>query len=140
MHTRKGLIVYAWVLMTSHVHMIIGTKQEKKQETLRDPKKYTSKKIIEAIKGNPQESGKERLLWMLERAGKKNGKNKKYQYWQQHKKPIELYDKKIIDQKLDYLHNNPVEEGYVIEPYEYKYSRAIDYSGGKGMVDVVLIC
>jgi REP element-mobilizing transposase RayT len=135
----KGLIVYAWVLMTSHVHMIIGTEREKMQDILRDLKMYTSKKIIDAIKETPVESRREWLLWMLERAGKKNGNNKKYQFWQQHNKPIELYDNKIIEQKLNYLHNNPVEEDYVNEPYEYKYSSAIDYSGGKGMVDVVLI-
>jgi hypothetical protein len=44
-----------------------------------------------------------------------------------------------IDQKLDYLHYNPVEEGFVNEAYEYKYSSAIDYSGRKGLVYVELI-
>ena len=135
----KGLIVYAWVIMTSHVHMIIGTKQEKMQDILRDLKKHTSKSVIKSIKNNPTESRKEWMLWMFERAGKKNGNNKKYQFWQQHNKPIELSDNKIIDQKLNYLHNNPVVEGFVIDPHEYKYSSAIDYAEGKGMIDVVLM-
>ncbi|MBN2486119.1 MAG: hypothetical protein JXB34_09115 [Bacteroidales bacterium] len=46
---------------------------------------------------------------------------------------------RIMEQKLEYLHNNPVMEGYVFEPHEYKYSIAIDYVGGKGFVNVVLI-
>lgn len=132
----KGLVVYAWIIMSSHVHMIIGTRKEKMQDIIRDIKKFTSKEIVKAIQDNPTESRKEWLLWMLERAGKKNGNNKKYQFWQQHNKPIELYDNKIIEQKLKYLHNNPVEEGYVFEPHEYKYSSAIDYSGGSGMVSI----
>ena len=136
---QKGLLVYAWVIMTSHVHMIIGTKQEKMQDIVRDMKKYSSKEIIKTIKENPVESRKEWILWMFERAGKKNGNNKKYQFWQQHNKPIELYDKKILEQKLDYIHNNPVEEGFVCEPYEYKYSSAIDYAEGSGMVKVSLV-
>ncbi len=135
----KGLIVYAWVIMTSHVHMIIGTKKEKMQDIVRDLKKYTSKAIINAIQDNPKESRKEWMVRMFEKAGTKNSNNKKYQFWQQHNHPIELSDNKLIDQKLDYLHDNPIKEGFVNEAHEYKYSSAIDYSGGRGMVDVELI-
>ena len=135
----KGLIVYAWVIMTSHVHMIIGTRKEKMQDILRDLKKYTSKALINAIKENPVESRKEWMLWMMKRAGRKNGNNTTYQFWQQHNKPIELTDNQIAEQKLDYLHNNPVAEGFVYEPHEYKYSSAIDYGGNKGLVDVELM-
>ncbi|MBN2167402.1 MAG: hypothetical protein JW717_14095 [Marinilabiliaceae bacterium] len=77
---------------------------------------------------------------MFERAAKKNGNNTCFQFWQQHNKPIELYNNVIIDHKLEYLHNNPVVEGFVNEVHEYKYSSAIDYFGGKGMVKVKLIC
>jgi len=125
--------------MTSHVHMIIGTRKEKMQDIVRDLKKYTSKAIINAIKENPTESRKEWMLWMIERAGKKNGNNKKYQFWQQHNMPIELSDNKIIDQKLNYLHENPVAEGFVNEAHEYKYSSAIDYADGKGLVKIELL-
>ena len=135
----KGLVVYVWVIMSSHVHMIIGTKGEKMQDIIRDLKKHTSKAILKAIEENVQESRREWMLWMFERAGKKNGNNKKYQFWQQHNKPIELFDNKIISQKLDYLHNNPVEEGFVNEAHEYKYSSAIDYSEGKGYINVTKI-
>ncbi len=135
----KGLVVYAWVLMSSHAHMIIGTQQNKMQDILRDLKKFTSKKIIDAIKNNPQESRKEWLLWMLERAGQKNGNNTKYQFWQQHNHPIELFNNAILDQKLEYIHQNPVEEEIVNEPFDYKYSSAIDYSGDKGLIDITLI-
>lgn len=41
-----------------------------------------------------------------------------------------------MDQKLDYLHYNPVEAGVVSEPHHYRYSSALDYSGGKGMIEV----
>lgn len=135
----KGFIVYAWIIMSSHVHMIIGTKGEKMQDIVRDLKKYTSKTIIKAISENIQESRRQWLLSMFKRAGKGNINNKKYQFWQQHNHPIELDNNQIIEQKLNYLHNNPVKEGYVYEPHEYKYSSAIDYSGGEGMISVVLL-
>ncbi len=102
-------------------------------------KKYTSKAIIKAIEENPQESRKEWLLWFFERAGKKNSNNSKYQFWQQNNKPIELSNSKILEQKLNYIHNNPVEEGIVFESHEYRYSSAVDYAGSKGMIDIELV-
>lgn len=84
--------------------------------------------IIKSIRENPQESRKEWLLWMFERAGKKNGNNTLYQFWQQANHPIELAGN-MIDQKLEYIHNNPVNAGWVNEPEEYFYSSARNYAG-----------
>lgn len=53
--------------------------------------------------------------------------------------PVELWSNKMIDQKLNYIHNNPVEEGLVFEPEQYIYSSAVDYVGGKGLLDIILI-
>ena len=50
---------------------------------LRDMKKYTSKQIISGIQENPKESRKEWMIWMFERAGKRNSNNENYQFWQQ---------------------------------------------------------
>jgi hypothetical protein len=55
---------------------------EKIEHILRDLKKFTSKAIISAISENQQESRKEWMLWMFERAGKKNPNNIKYLFWQ----------------------------------------------------------
>ena len=87
----KGLEVCAYCIMSSHIHMILGRNSEPNLEgIIRDIKKYTSLKIIEAIKDNQQESRKELFLWLFERAGRKNSNNKKYQFWQQHNHPAEL--------------------------------------------------
>ncbi|CAH8293463.1 hypothetical protein EV196_103179 [Mariniflexile fucanivorans] len=96
-------------------------------ELLRDFKKHTSKKIIEAIENNPQESKRELFLWLFERAGKKQGNVSKYQFWQHHNKPIELWSDKVIKQKIDYVHNNPVESGFVTNPIDWKYSSARNF-------------
>ncbi len=136
----KGLEVYAWCLMTSHVHLIVGTKGENKLEgILRDVKRHTSKSVLKAIEENLQESRKEWLLWMFERAGKRNPNNTTYQFWQQSSHPIELSTNFIIDQKANYIHNNPCEAGIVTRPEDYLYSSAIDYSGGKGLVEIIHI-
>lgn len=123
----KGMELYCYCFMPSHIHFIFRSSNEKPMELLRDFKKYTAKKVIETIETNPQESRKEWLLWMFERAGKKAGNINKYQFWQHHNKPIELWSEKVIKQKIDYIHNNPVESGFVTNPVDWKYSSARNY-------------
>ncbi|KQR67480.1 transposase [Pedobacter sp. Leaf176] len=136
---QKGLEIYAWCIMTSHVHLIIGSNGEKMEDIIRDFKSFTSKCLRKSIAENPVESRKEWLLWMMKRAGSKNSNNENFQFWQQNNHPIELWDNYMIEQKLDYLHNNPVVSGIVDEPMHYLYSSARDYSGFKGLIDIKLI-
>ena len=67
---KKGLEIFSWCIMTNHVHLIIGTSGSKMEDILRDFKSFTSRELKEAIKNNNQESRKEWIVWMMERAGK----------------------------------------------------------------------
>ncbi|MGZ3757111.1 MAG: REP-associated tyrosine transposase [Mucilaginibacter sp.] len=135
----KGLELHAWVIMSNHVHLIIGTNDKPMQDILRDMKRHTSKTIIKAIEDNPQESRKEWMLYQFERAGKHNPNNEQYQFWQQGNHPIELWSKPVIDQKLNYIHTNPVVAGWVDFPEYYLYSSARDYADIKGLLDIDLL-
>ena len=75
---------------------------------------------------------------MLKRAGQKNGNNKEHQFWQQHNQPLVMSNAVIFEQKLNYIHNNPVEMGFVDSPEEYVYSSARDYAKERGLVRVTL--
>ena len=79
------------------------------------------------------------MLWLMERAGKKNSNNNDYQFWQQDNHPIELWDNYMMDQKLEYLHMNPVLSGFVDRPEAYVYSSARNYAGEKGLLDIQFI-
>lgn len=136
---KKGLEIYAWCVMSSHVHLIIGTTGNKMEDILRDFKGFTSKALKKAILDHPTESRKEWLLWMMQRAGKKNSNNLGFQFWQQDNHPIELWDNYMMEQKLAYIHHNPVVSGIVDEPMHYLYSSARDYAGIKGLLDIKLI-
>lgn len=120
----KGMEVFAYCFMPSHVHLIFRDNQENPSALLRDFKKFTAKKMIASIQENPQESRKEWLLWMMEQAAKKKGNIAQHQFWQHHNKPVELWSPKVIKQKIDYIHNNPVVSGFVINPVDWKYSSA----------------
>ena len=133
----KGLMIYGWVLMTNHAHLIISKNgNDLLENIMRDMKKFLSHKIIEAVRGNIQESRREWILELFARAGKNNSNNRKYQFWQQDNHPIELTSNEIKDQKLYYIHRNPVEAGFVDEPEHWRYSSARNYAGEKGMIDV----
>ena len=135
----KGLEIYGWCIMSSHIHMIIGTHGDKLENIMRDMKKHTSNALKQAIKSHPGESRREWMLWMMERAGKKNAHNSEFQLWQQDNHPIELYDEKILHQKLDYIHFNPVIAGIVEKPEDYLYSSARDYYGLPGLIEITLV-
>ena len=134
--SEKGMELYCYCFMPSHVHFIFRSANEQPSELLRDFKRHTSKKVLEAIENNPQESRKEWLLWMFERAGKKNVTTSKYQFWQHHNKPIELWSEKVIKQKIDYIHNNPIESGFVTNAIDWKYSSARNYQDDHTVLEI----
>jgi len=128
--------LFAYCFMPSHVHLIFRSSNEDPSGLLRDFKKHTAKELIKAIEENPQESRKEWLIWMFERAGKKNGNTTKYQFWQHHNKPIELWSPAVIKQKIAYIHKNPVISGFVTEPTEWKYSSARNFSDDNTILEI----
>jgi len=136
----KGMEIYAWCIMTNHVHLIFRSINGQKPELLiGDFKRFTSKSIVKAIKENTRESRREFLLNQFQKAADKSSNVKDYQFWRHDNKPIELWSNKVIFQKINYIHNNPVEEGLVYNPEDYVYSSARDYSGEKGILDNVVV-
>jgi len=99
-------------------------------------KSYTSTQLKKMLKQHPQESRKEWMVWMMERAGKKNSNNSDWQFWQQHNKPLEIKDQEMFDKMLNYIHDNPVRNGLVLNDWEYIYSSGMDYQGKKGLVNI----
>jgi putative transposase len=133
----KGLLLYAWVVMTNHAHLIISSETNRLENIVRDVKKHTSKQIIKAIQENSEESRKEWMLNLFSFTGRNNNNNKDFQFWKQDYHPITLDNGEKLQQRLNYLHENPVRSGLVWEPWHYRYSSAIDYwTNEKGMLPV----
>jgi len=125
----KGLELYAYVVMTNHIHLVAKAKEGYKlSEIVRDYKKFTSKEIKKLL-DDPVESRREWMKILFAKAGEWNSNNVDFQFWKQNNQPIELYSNHVIDQKLDYIHNNPVKAGFVENPEDYLYSSARFYAG-----------
>ena len=138
----KGLIIYAYVIMSNHFHLIIG-KQESSENTLPDIvpdlKKYTAMRLIKTIRENPQESRREWIMEMFRTAGKRNSQNTQFQFWQQNNQPTLLATNERINSALNYIHENPVKTGWVTEPEEYLYSSARNYNGKERQLKITSI-
>jgi len=133
----KGLMVHAYCIMTNHLHLIISSKDGYHiQDIVRDFKKFTAFKIIQAIRENPRESRKSWMLETFRKNGLKNGNNKHFQFWKQDYHPVELDANYLMDQRLDYVHNNPVTAGFVNDPNAWIYSSARDYTGINGLIEI----
>lgn len=139
----KGLQVYAYCFMTSHIHLIIGAAGPYPlQGIVRDLKAYTSRMIRKTLE-NVNEVSESRRTWMLRRmysAGIRNPNNWDFQLWQQYYHPVELATNEMIDQRLEYIHLNPVAAGFVEQPEDWIYSSARDYAGmAKGKIELTYI-
>ena len=136
----KGMEIHAWCIMTNHVHLIFRSIDNQKPELLLgDFKRFTSRSIIISIQENPKESRREFLLDYFKKAVAESSNTTNFQFWRHDNKPIELWSNEVIQQKIDYIHNNPVEECIVFRPEDYKYSSAPDYAGEKGLLDGVCV-
>ena len=134
----KGLELFAWCIMTNHVHLLIRAKEGYHlSDILRDLKKYTSSTIIKQIADNKFESRRNWMMWLFKSAGQKNSNNTNYQFWRQDNHPVEMLTMDIFYQKINYIHMNPVVEGIVDQPEYYLYSSARDYAGGRGLLALV---
>ncbi len=136
----KGLEIYAWCIMTNHIHLIIGRSGDNQiQDIIRDFKKFTSVKLAREIEHNIHESRQTWLLNIFREIAEKSSKHQKFKIWQNDYHPIELSSNSLMQQKLDYIHQNPIKAQIVAEPEHYLYSSAIDYAGGKGLLPIKFI-
>ena len=106
------MLLYGYVIMSNHIHLIVQSKKGKLSDLIRDFKKFTASKILEKIQTEPES----RREWMLERfkkATETHSRNKNYQFWQYGNHAEEVYSHKFMWSKLDYIHLNPVCSGII---------------------------
>jgi putative transposase len=122
--------------MPSHLHLIVASKDGNDLSGVtRDFKKSTSKKIIALIQSEP-ESRREWMLNLFSEAGKELKRIKNYKVWQDGNMSKELITSAMAIQKLEYIHNNPVENRIVNEASHYVYSSASRYERKPGLIEI----
>ena len=129
--SNKGLSIHAYVIMGSHIHLIITAHEHTDglSSIIRDFKKHTSKQIINWIEKDKKESRSDWLKVIFKYHAKHNKNNTTYQVWQQNNQPKACLHPKFTNQKIFYIHNNPVLSKIVDKPEDYIYSSAKNYLG-----------
>lgn len=133
----KGLEIFAFVIMSNHIHILMRSSTGELSNTIRDFKKFTSKRITETIQNETDESRKEWILRLFKHAAKRQNKKGEYQVWTHENHAIEASSNDFIETKVEYIHNNPVKAGIVKKAEDYVYSSAPVYAGEEGLLEII---
>jgi REP element-mobilizing transposase RayT len=135
--TNKGLQIFAYVIMSNHIHLLAKSETGDLSGTIRDFKNYTSKKFIEMLQ-DKSESRSDWLKIVFEYHGKFKSKQNK-QVWTHDNHAELIYSQKFIEQKIEYIHNNPVRAAIVSKPEDYVYSSARNYAELEYVLEVIKV-
>ena len=120
----EKLEIFAYVIMSNHLHLVCRRKDEDLKELLGRFKGYTSKLFLKEIETNRQESRQKWLKNLFKHYAKGNKQYSTFHIWDYTDHPVALYSNSVINQKIEYIHQNPVRAGLVTEAQYYKYSSA----------------
>ena len=118
---KEKVKIYGFVIMPNHVHLIWeNITMNSKEKPHASFMKFTGHRFLEELRANNPE--------LLEQF-KVEKDSRKHQFWQRRALPIRLYDRKILEQKLNYIHLNPLQEHWnlVSDPNDYPYSSCSFY-------------
>jgi REP element-mobilizing transposase RayT len=122
--SEKGLRLYAWVIMDNHFHAVVHA--EELSRAMADLKKFTAHRLLEQIKAGRRDW----LLALLARAKAAHKRGSRFQVWQEGFHPQAIYSDRTMEQKIDYVHANPVRRGWVASPEHWRYSSAHEWLPG----------
>ncbi|OWK72772.1 transposase [Flavobacteriaceae bacterium JJC] len=131
----KGMVLFGYVIMSNHIHLIVQSKEGKLSDLIRDFKKFTATEILKQLQTEP-ESRREWILERFAKATETHTRNKNFQVWQYGNHAEEIFTLKFMWDKLNYIHLNPVRAGIVEKANHYLYSSAANYSFDKGLIDI----
>ena len=116
-----SIVVYAFVIMPNHIHLIWQIQEGFKRENIQMRfLKFTSQQIKFKLLDTSNTYLEEFMVGLSDR---------KYQFWQRNSLSIDLWTDYVFMQKLEYIHNNPVREKWILAEYpeNYNYSSANFY-------------
>jgi len=118
---QQKIKVYGFVIMPNHIHLLFeNTDMNGKEMPYVSLMKYTAHRFL-------QELRKEDLSLLNKFKVDRN--TRAHQFWQRNALPVEMYDRKIFEQKLDYIHLNPLQQHWQLatDPNDYFYSSCAFY-------------
>jgi REP element-mobilizing transposase RayT len=118
----SGMLLFAYAIMIDHLHIITDGKRSP-SDSLRFINGVSAKFILDHLK----QSDLSISLEKLRQAEKRDGS--KYSVWEHHSDKFLITSESMFLQKVHYIHNNPVKDGSVQNPLDYRYSSARFWAG-----------
>ncbi len=125
-----GIKLYAYVILENHLHLLAQSQQLDRD--IARFKSYTAKNLINYLVENKVKV----LLEQLAFYKKAHKSDRTYQFWQEGVHPEWIQNEEMMRQKIEYIHQNPVERGYVDLAEHWRYSSARNYQGMKGLLKI----
>lgn len=127
----SGLKIYSYVIMDNHIHLILSSEHDL-SDIVRRLKSHLARTIINALEIDSRNWIKD-LLNTLKRDGKRT---QTYQFWTENNHPELIQGVGMFNQKIDYIHQNPVRRGLVSTPEAWNYSSAAWYTTRIGLLEM----
>ena len=127
---RGRLVLYGYVILENHLHLVASAKELGRE--IGDFKSFTARRIIDLL----EQRRVRMILQQLEYWKAAFKDDRTYQFWQEGSHPQQIQTDEMMRQKLEYIHNNPVERGFVDDPTHWRYSSARNCAGMQGLIPV----
>jgi len=126
-----GLKVYAYVIMDNHIHLIISSENDL-SDIIRRFKSHLAKTIISKLEFDSRSW----IVNLLANFKLNRKRDQIHQFWSENNHPELIQGVKMFNQKIDYIHQNPVRRGLVSNPEAWNYSSAGWYEKKTGLFEI----
>ncbi len=127
---QNRMVLLGYVVLENHIHFIAWAKDLPTE--VGDFKSYTARRVIDHL-------SERRVRTLLEGLAYHKARHKgdrKFQLWQEESHPKIIETEAMMSQKLSYIHDNPVERGYICDPTHWRYSSARNYAKMEPLISV----
>ena len=123
---RNKISIYGFVIMPNHLHVVWEMKEPNgKERPSASFNKYTSHMFLKYMrKSHSSALSHFKVDELVDR---------RYRFWQRDPLAVWMDSKKKVEQKIIYMHTNPIQERWSLSerPEEYRWSSAKFYETGK---------
>ncbi len=125
------ITLFGYVILENHLHLIAAS--DDLGEQIQRFKSFTARRIIDHL----IDCKAHRLLSLLRHLKPDYKTESEFQLWEEGSHPQMILNDEMMEQKLNYIHYNPVKRGYVDEPTHWRYSSARNYAGMDALIPIV---
>ena len=127
----QHLRIFSYVIMDNHIHLI-ASHPDNLSQVIQNFKSFTLKELIERLHKDERD-------WILKLMSEYKSDYKQestFQFWEEGNHPKQIQNIEMFNQKVEYIHYNPVRRGSVSDELHWTYSSARNFTGIESVFEV----